>query len=90
MATGNQHRVTREKLDAFPVPVSACIVVYDQQTRKALFFHKKKNGYELMNTYNKRRDMIRVRQTDYLLTMDFDGILSPGDTKGVFTREMSA
>lgn len=85
MADAN-HRVTRDKLDAFPIPVGSSLVLYDRRTRKALFFTKNQTSYTLKNTYNKRRRQIQVRRTDYLLTMDFDGSIFPGDTANVFTR----
>ncbi len=87
MNSNTPHRITREKLDHFPIPVGGNIVLYDQLTRKALFYKKQANGYVLKNTYNKRSGPIMVRAFDYILTMGFDGVITAGDSKGVFVRE---
>lgn len=78
--------ITKEKLDQFPVPDGACIVVYDVASRKALFYRKSKSGYRIFHARNKRAQPISIRQDDYALTMDFDGNLTAGDWKGVFVR----
>ena len=89
MKTEPKHTVTKEKLDQFPIPDGACVVVYDIARRKALFYRKLKSGYKIFHTRNKRAQPISIRQDDYALTLDFDGNLSAGDWKGAFIRSIS-
>lgn len=78
---------TKEDLDAFPIPLGCDVVVYVRFMRKALFYRKSENGYTLKHTFNKRGRKISIRKNDYVLTMDFDGSLSAGDSMQVFVRE---
>lgn len=80
-------RVAPEKLDEFMIPDGSDLVVYIRFTRKAVFFHKSSKGhYSLKHTYNKRSKKIQIRKSDYALTMDFDGTITPGDPLQVFER----
>lgn len=86
MTKSRSSAITKEKLDQFPIPVGACIVVYDVASRKALFYRKNKSGYKIFHARNKRAQPISIRPGDYALTMDFDGNLTAGDWKGAFVR----
>ncbi len=40
----------------------------------------------MKHTYNKRGRKIQILKSDYALTMDFDGTVTPGDPLQVFER----
>lgn len=79
--------ITKEKLDAFPVPLNSCLVIYDVNTRKALFFRKTTTGYQQFLMRNKRATPISVRMSDYVFTVDFSKEIFPGDLRNVFCRK---
>lgn len=64
--------------------VGDSVVVYDRTSRTALFYRLENTGYKLILTRNKRKGHINVRPTDALLSVDFDGTVTKGDTYDVF------
>lgn len=80
-------RVSIAQLDEFAIPDNSDLVVFIRAKRMAVFFHKKTKGvYTMKHTYNKRGRKIQILKSDYALTMDFDGTVTPGDPLQVFER----
>lgn len=77
---------TFARLEEFDIPVDAEVVIYDRLQRKAVFYHKNVDGYRFKLWRGKRSGLIRVRHSDYIFTMDFDGTIVEGDMLGVFER----
>lgn len=73
-------------LKQFNIPKDSDFIVYDEKTRKVLFFHRTKNRYILKMSRNRRGNIIQIRKNDIVFTKSVNGKCSLGAPDGVFER----
>ena len=73
-------------LKQFNIPKDSDFIVYDEETRKVLFFHRTKDRYILKMSRKRRGNIIQIRKNDIVFTKSVNGQCSLGATDGVFER----
>ena len=73
-------------LKQFNIPKNSDFIVYDEETRKVLFFRRTKDGYVLKMSRNRRGNTIQIRKNDIVFTKSVNGQCSLGAPDGVFER----
>ena len=73
-------------LKQFNIPKDSDFIVYDEETRKVLFFHRTKGRYILKMSRNRRGNIIQIRKNDIVFTKSVNGQCSLGAPDGVFER----
>ena len=73
-------------LKQFNIPKNSDFIVYDEETRKVLFFHRTKDRYILEMSRNRRGNIIQIRKNDIVFTKSVNGQCSLGAPDGVFER----
>ena len=73
-------------LKQFNIPKNSDFIVYDEETRKVLFFRRTKDGYVLKMSRNRRGNTIHIRKNDIDFTKSVTGQCSLGAPDGVFER----
>ncbi len=73
-------------LKQFSIPQNSDFIVYDEETRKVLFFHRTKDRYILKMSRNRRGNTVQIRKNDIVFTKSVNGKCSLGAPDGVFER----
>lgn len=73
-------------LKQFNIPKDSDFIVYDEETRKVLFFHRTMDRYILKMSRNRRGNIIQIRKNDIVFTKSVNGQCSLGAPDGVFER----
>ena len=73
-------------LKQFNIPKDSDFIVYDEETRKVLLFHRTKDRYILKMSRNRRGNIIQIRKNDIVFTKSVNGQCSLGAPDGVFER----
>lgn len=73
--------INKEFLDSLNIPPDKDFVVYDVARRKIYFFTHDRDDYRLKMLRGKRRLPIRVKASDILIRINYNGVIERNPVK---------